>query len=150
MVSIIFASSSFFQNLHIDVLAQNLKNPKLFSPSNHSEANDLSKIILDKYKHRVLEHLFNNKTIADTISNSSIPVSIVIGVISPNGTQVSGFGNISKANSTTVDGNTIFDIGFYNENICCYCFGRFSRSRSGETKRSYREISSIQCNCSLI
>ena len=85
VVSIIFTSSSFFQNLHIDVLAQNLKNPKLFSPSNHSEANNLSKTILDKYKHRVLEHLFNNKTIASTISNSSIPVSIVIGVISPNG-----------------------------------------------------------------
>jgi serine-type D-Ala-D-Ala carboxypeptidase/endopeptidase len=111
VVSIIFTSSSFFQNLHIDVLAQNQKNPKLFSPSNHSEANDLSKTILDKYKHRVLEHLFNNKTIASTISNSSIPVSIVVGVISPNGTQVSAYGNISKANSTTVDGNTIFDIG---------------------------------------
>ena len=43
-------------------------------------------------KNRVLEHLFNNKTIASSISNSSIPVSIVVGVISPNGTQVSGYG----------------------------------------------------------
>jgi len=111
VVSIIFASSSFFQNLDIDVLDQSVKDPKLLSPSNNSEANDLSKTILDKYKHRVLEHLFNNKTIASTISNSSIPVSIVVGVISPNGTQVSSYGNISKANSTTVDGNTIFDIG---------------------------------------
>ena len=86
MVSIIFASSSFFQNLDIDVLDQSVKDPKLLSPSNNSEANDLSKTILDKYKHRVLEHLFNNKTIASTISNSSIPipVSIVVGVISPN------------------------------------------------------------------
>jgi len=86
VVSIIFASSSFFQNLDIDVLDQSVKDPKLLSPSNNSEANDLSKTILDKYKHRVLEHLFNNKTIASTISNSSIPipVSIVVGVISPN------------------------------------------------------------------
>ena len=53
--------------------------------------------------------MFNNKTYA--ISNSSIPVSIVVGVISPNGTQVSGYGNISNANNTTVDGNTIFNIG---------------------------------------
>jgi CubicO group peptidase (beta-lactamase class C family) len=73
--------------------------------------NELSDMILDKYKKRVLEHLFNNETYAGTISNSSIPVSIVVGVISPNGTQVSGYGNISKANHTTVDGNTIFNIG---------------------------------------
>ena len=79
--------------------------------SAQSSNNELSDMILDKYKQRVLEHLFNNKTFSDTISNSSIPVSIVVGVISPNGTQVSGYGNISKANHTTVDGNTIFNIG---------------------------------------
>ena len=92
--------------------AQNPNEHKLLSlPSNQSETNDLSKAILDKYKPRVLEHLFNNKTIANNISNSSIPAAIVVGVISPNGTQVSAYGNISKANPTTVDGNTIFDIG---------------------------------------
>ena len=37
-------------------------------------------------------------------------VSIVVGVITPNGTSVSGCGNISKANSTKVNGDTIFDI----------------------------------------
>ncbi len=37
--------------------------------------------------------------------------SIVIGVITPNGTSVSGYGNISKANSTKVNGDTIFDTG---------------------------------------
>ena len=111
MVSIIFGSGSFLLNLPTSILAQNLKEHKVLSASNQSEANDLSKIILDKYKQRVLEHLFNNKTIASTISNSTIPVSIVVGVISPNGTQVSGYGNISKANPTTVDGNTMFDIG---------------------------------------
>jgi CubicO group peptidase (beta-lactamase class C family) len=94
------------------VLAQNQKEHNLQSSSNQSETNDLSKTILEKYKPRVLEHLFNNKTIASNISsNSSIPVSIVVGVISPNGTQVSAYGNISKANPTPVDGNTIFDIG---------------------------------------
>jgi D-alanyl-D-alanine-carboxypeptidase/D-alanyl-D-alanine-endopeptidase len=63
-------------------------------------------MILDKYKQRVFEHLFNNKTIVAHISNSSIPVSIVVGVLTPNGTQVSGYGNISKTNHTRVDGNT--------------------------------------------
>jgi serine-type D-Ala-D-Ala carboxypeptidase/endopeptidase len=66
---------------------------------------------LDKYKPRVLEHLFDNKTIASTISNSSIPASIVVGIVSPNSTQVSGFGNISKHNPIPVNGNTVFDIG---------------------------------------
>jgi serine-type D-Ala-D-Ala carboxypeptidase/endopeptidase len=37
-------------------------------------------------------------------------VSIVVGIITPNGTQVYRYGNISKANSTIVNGNTIFDI----------------------------------------
>jgi serine-type D-Ala-D-Ala carboxypeptidase/endopeptidase len=36
--------------------------------------------------------------------------SIVVGIITPNSTQVYGYGNISKANSTKVNGNTIFDI----------------------------------------
>ena len=36
-------------------------------------------------------------------------VSIVVGIISPNGTQVYSYGNISKANTTKVNGNTIFD-----------------------------------------
>jgi len=67
-------------------------------------------MVLDKYKQRVLEHLLNNKTIAASVSNSTIPVSIVVGVITPNGTQVAAYGNISKANHTRVDGNTIFNI----------------------------------------
>ena len=35
--------------------------------------------------------------------------SIVVGIINPNGTQVYGYGNISKTNNTKVNGNTIFD-----------------------------------------
>ena len=113
IVSIILSASSFSQSWNIHVSAQNPKENKLQSlPSNQSETNDLSKVILDKYKPRVLEHLFNNKTITNNISsNSSIPAAIVVGVISPNGNQVSAYGNISKANPTPVDGNTIFDIG---------------------------------------
>src|SRR5919205_4673339 len=36
--------------------------------------------------------------------------SIVVGIITPNGTQVYSYGNLSKANGTKVNGNTIFDI----------------------------------------
>jgi CubicO group peptidase (beta-lactamase class C family) len=35
--------------------------------------------------------------------------SMVVGIITPNGTQVYIYGNISKANTTKVNGNTIFD-----------------------------------------
>jgi CubicO group peptidase (beta-lactamase class C family) len=41
-------------------------------------------------------------------TNSSIP--IVAGIVTTNGTQVSGFGNISSSNNTQVDGDTVFDI----------------------------------------
>ena len=50
-----------------------------------SSKNELSTMILDKYKQRVFKYLLHNKTITDAISNSTIPVSIVVGVISPNG-----------------------------------------------------------------
>jgi D-alanyl-D-alanine-carboxypeptidase/D-alanyl-D-alanine-endopeptidase len=38
-------------------------------------------------------------------------VSMVIGIVSPNGTQVYSYGNISRENRTNVNGDTIFDIG---------------------------------------
>jgi serine-type D-Ala-D-Ala carboxypeptidase/endopeptidase len=55
-------------------------------------ANELSIIMLNKVKRYLPD------------------ASIVVGIITTNGTQVYGYGNISKANSTKVDGNTIFDI----------------------------------------
>ena len=42
------------------------------------------------------------------MTSSSIP--IVVGIVTTNGTQVSGFGNISSSNNTQVDGDTVFDI----------------------------------------
>ncbi|HKO65312.1 MAG TPA: serine hydrolase domain-containing protein [Candidatus Nitrosocosmicus sp.] len=114
IVSVIFSSGSFSQSFNMNVSAQSQEENKLQSSFSNQSAkvDDLSKTILDKYKPRVLEHLFGNKTIASNISsNSSLPVSIVVGVITPNGTQVSAYGNISRANPIPVDGNTIFDIG---------------------------------------
>src|SRR5919199_1432153 len=59
--------------------------------SQFTTANDSSIILINNVK-RYLPH-----------------VSIVIGIITQNGTQVYGYGNISKANSTKVNGSTIFD-----------------------------------------
>jgi serine-type D-Ala-D-Ala carboxypeptidase/endopeptidase len=36
---------------------------------------------------------------------------MVIGIVSPNGTQVHSYGNISEENGTNVNGDSIFDIG---------------------------------------
>ena len=38
-------------------------------------------------------------------------ISMVIGIVSPNGTQVYSYGNISDENGTNVNGDSIFDIG---------------------------------------
>jgi serine-type D-Ala-D-Ala carboxypeptidase/endopeptidase len=59
-------------------------------------------LLLNQIKPMILKNLGNK---------SKGGVSIVVGVITPNGTSVSGYGNISKANTTKVNGNTIFNIG---------------------------------------
>ena len=38
-------------------------------------------------------------------------ISMVIGIVSPNGTQVYSYGNISEENDTNVNGDSIFEIG---------------------------------------
>ena len=44
------------------------------------------------------------------LSNSSGDVAIVIGAISPNSVDISSYGNLSKENTTKVNGDTVFDI----------------------------------------
>jgi len=58
--------------------------------------------LLNQIKPMILKNLGNK---------SKGGVSIVVGVLTPNGTSVSGYGNISKANTTKVNGDSIFDIG---------------------------------------
>jgi CubicO group peptidase (beta-lactamase class C family)/predicted esterase len=69
---------------------------KLLPTSSHN----MSMILLNEVK----------PTVAKQLGNESNSVSIVVGFISPNSTEVAGYGNISKANNTKVDGNTIFGI----------------------------------------
>ena len=89
------------------VVAYSQQQPS-FTTTNSSEK-ELSTILLAQMKQIVFKYLSNSSSTFSS-SNSSIPVSMVVGIITPNGTQVSGYGNLSKANSTQVDGNTIFDI----------------------------------------
>jgi serine-type D-Ala-D-Ala carboxypeptidase/endopeptidase len=84
----------------------------LSTVTNSSEI-ELSNMLLNQIKQIVLNYLTNGTSSSSAVSasDSTIPaVSIVVGVVTPNGTQVSGYGNVSKANNTKVDGNTIFDI----------------------------------------
>jgi serine-type D-Ala-D-Ala carboxypeptidase/endopeptidase len=65
---------------------------------------------LEQFKEIVFKKLSSNSSNKVAMSNSSIPVPIVIGIVTANGTQVSGYGNISSSNDTEVEGNTVFDI----------------------------------------
>lgn len=64
-------------------------------------------ILLNQLKQKLFKYLTDRSS---SIFDSSIPVSIVVGIGTPNGTQISGYGNLSKTSSTNADGNTIFDI----------------------------------------
>jgi hypothetical protein len=63
-------------------------------------------MLLNQLKQKLFKYLTNSSS---SIFGSSIPVSIVLGIGTPNG-KVSGYGNLSKTCSTNADGNTIFDI----------------------------------------
>ena len=85
----------------------------LSNNSQYYSKSDISKVLLEKFKEIVYGNptynntFFPNNNIKPDWSNS---IPIVVGIVSPNGTQVSGYGNISKINPTVVDGNTVFDI----------------------------------------
>ncbi|HKI06936.1 MAG TPA: serine hydrolase domain-containing protein [Nitrososphaeraceae archaeon] len=57
------------------------------------------------------EELLPSTVLLNQVEEDMPDKSIVIGIISPNGTQVYSYGNISKENSTNVSGDSIFDIG---------------------------------------
>jgi serine-type D-Ala-D-Ala carboxypeptidase/endopeptidase len=78
--------------------------------SNQLSANKLSNALLEQFKTKVFKQSSNKSFNQASFSNSSIPISIVVGTVTPNGTQVSGYGNISSTINKSVDGNTVFDI----------------------------------------
>jgi CubicO group peptidase (beta-lactamase class C family) len=106
---ILIASSGFSSIALQRVVAQQPTSP--IPPTSSSWVNNsnttsaskehLSMQLLNQIKPMILKNMGNK---------SKGGVSIVLGVITPNGTSVSGYGNISKTNTTKVNGNTIFDI----------------------------------------
>jgi D-alanyl-D-alanine-carboxypeptidase/D-alanyl-D-alanine-endopeptidase len=57
------------------------------------------------------KELLPSDVLIDRVEEYMPNVSIVIGIVSPDGTHVYSYGNISKENSTNVNGDSIFDIG---------------------------------------
>jgi serine-type D-Ala-D-Ala carboxypeptidase/endopeptidase len=101
-------SNTFFQNQYQLVYSQ--QQTTITNNSNYSSKNEISNALLEQFKEIVLKPLSNNSSNKVAMSNSSIPVPIVVGIVTTNGTQVSGYGNISSSNDTKVDRNTVFDI----------------------------------------
>ena len=105
-----FATSSIFQN-HLQLAFSQNNQTILLNDSNYFSRDDISNTLIEQFKEIILEHsLSRDASNISAVFNSSISVPIVVGIVTPNGTQVSGYGNISNFNSTRVDGNTVFDI----------------------------------------
>ncbi len=76
--------------------------------NSNSPKNEISNALLEQFKEIVFNQSSSKSSNNVAMSNSSVP--IVVGIVTTNGTQVSGFGNISSSNNTKVDGDTVFDI----------------------------------------
>jgi CubicO group peptidase (beta-lactamase class C family) len=108
MISFFTFSNTFFQNQY--QLAYSQQQTTITNNSDDSSKNEISNALLEQFKEIVFKQLSSNSSNKIAMSNSSIPVPIVVGIVTTNGTQVSGYGNISSSNGTKVDGNIVFDI----------------------------------------
>jgi serine-type D-Ala-D-Ala carboxypeptidase/endopeptidase len=107
IISFSIYSYPFFQNEF--QLAYSQQQTSNTNNSNYYSNNEILNALLEDFKDIVFNvEPFGESSNNAAMTNSSIP--IVIGIVTPNGTQVSGFGNISSSNNTKVDGNTVFDI----------------------------------------
>ena len=107
MISFFTFSSAFFQNQF--QLALGKQQTSVMKNSNHCSKNETSDALLEQFKEIVFKQLSSNPSDKIAESNSSIPLSIVVGTVTANGTQVSGCWNISVSNNMKVDGDTVFD-----------------------------------------
>lgn len=107
----LFTSFNVFQN-QLQLVYSQHHQISLSNNSHYYSENDISNIILNQFKEIVFEHASSSNSFSNNVAvfNSSISIPIVVGILSPDGAQISGHGNISRFNSTEVDGNTVFDI----------------------------------------
>ena len=118
----------FFQNNF--QLAYSLQLASITNSSN-SPKNEISNALLEQFKEIVFNQSSSKSSNNVAMTNSGIP--IVVGMVTINGTQVSGFRSISSSNNTQVDGDTVFD-SIHSKNICNNYFGRHGKARLGQSR----------------
>lgn len=89
----------FFQNHFQLAYSQQLTS---VTNSSNSPKNEISNALLEQFKEIVFNQSSSKSSNNVAMSNCTIP--IVVGIVTTNGTQVSGFGNISSSNNAKVDG----------------------------------------------
>lgn len=78
-----------------------------------SPTNEISNRIMEQFKEIIFGQALessNSSSNNSVVPNWSTSIPIVVGFVSPQGTQVSGYGNISDLDFTKVNGDTVFDI----------------------------------------
>ena len=88
----LFTFSNTFQNQF--QLAHSQQHTPITNNSNYSSKSEISNTLLEQFKDVVFKQLSSNSSNKITTSNSSITIPIVVGIVTTNGTQVSGYGNI--------------------------------------------------------
>jgi serine-type D-Ala-D-Ala carboxypeptidase/endopeptidase len=105
-MSLSIFSNPFFQ--YDFQLAYSQQQIPITNNSNYSSNNEISYMLLERFKEIVFNEPSSNSSNNVVMPNSGIPIAV--GIVTTNGTQVSGLGNISSSNNTKVDGDTVFDI----------------------------------------
>ena len=108
MISFFTTISSIIQSQY--QLAYSQQQTTITNNSNYSSKSEISNTLLEQFKEIVIKQISSNSSNKSAMSNSSITVPIVVGIVTTNGTQVSVYRNISSSNDTKVNGNTVFDI----------------------------------------
>lgn len=108
MISFFTTISSIIQSQY--QLAYSQQQTTITNNSNYSSKSEISNTLLEQFKEIVFKQISSNSSNKSAMSNSSITVPIVVGIVTTNGTQVSVYRNISSSNDTKVNGNTVFDI----------------------------------------
>ncbi len=65
--------------------------------SNYSSKNETLNALLEQFKEIVFKYMSSNSSNKVANPNSSISLTIVVGIVTTNGTQVSGYENISSS-----------------------------------------------------
>lgn len=93
--------------------------------SQKSSNNEISNVLLEKFNQIVFNNVLASNSSSynsNAVSDTKTTIPIVVGFISSDGTQVSGYGQTLNSNSTEVNGNTVFDIASISKTFVTIIF----------------------------